>query len=146
MPPFLLSVIEGRKPELDFLLFLSHRFIIFQCLVHHRRICKLTVPDQSSSTFQNPVHNTGEFIGDNLFSQIGIDSVFGNLYIERCNQESPVKASGYIIFLRKFIKAKHHLCIVCQCCNIFIENLITDRFLAGYSLKKDHLRIQWSSD
>ena len=65
--------------------------------------------------------------------QIRINPVFGNLYIKRRYQESPVKAIGYIIDLRQFIQAEHHLGIIRQRCNIQfitcpIPNIITIKF------------------
>lgn len=119
MTPFLLSIIEGRKPELDFpLLSLPHLLIFLQCFVHHRRICKLFIHSQPFPAFKYPVHNPREFMRYNIFRQIRINSTLWNLYIKRRNLESPVKAIGYIIGLRLFIQTKHHLGIICQCCNI----------------------------
>ena len=57
-------------------------------------------------------------MGDNILCQIGINPVLWDLYIKRRNQESPVKAIGYIIGLRQFIQTEHHLGIIRQRCNI----------------------------
>lgn len=76
--------------------------------------------------FECLIHNIGELIGDNLFSQTEIESILVNLHIERRNQKSPVKSIGYIIGFRQFIQGEHHLGIICQCCNIlkqFIKSI-----------------------
>lgn len=122
MTPLFLSVIEGRKPELDFpLLFLTHLLIFFQRLVHHRRICKLSIHSQPFPAFQYPVHDTGKFMGDNVLCQIRVDFVFGNLDVEGSYQESSVKSVRSIICFRKFVKTEHHFSIIGESCKILIK-------------------------
>lgn len=83
--------------------------VFFQCFVHHRRICKLSIHSQSFPTFPYPVHNTGKLMGDNIFCKIRVDFVFGNLDVEMYYQESPVKTVGSVIDFRKFVKAEYHI-------------------------------------
>lgn len=137
MTPFLLSIIEGRKPELDFpLLSLPHLLIFLQCFVHHRRICKLFIHSQPFPAFQYPVHNPREFMGDNILCQIRVDFVFGNLDVEGSYQESSVKTVRSIIGFRKFIKTEYHFSIIGKSCNILIKNLGTYGFSTGYPFEE----------
>lgn len=147
MTPFLLSVIEGRKPKLDFpLLFLSHLLIFLQCFVHHRRICKLSIHSQPFPAFQYPVHNTWEFMGDNILCQVGVDFVFGNLDVEGSYQESSVKSVRSIICFRKFVKTEYHFSIIGESCNILIKNywsglLVGDKFRLHHIANTDEMII-----
>lgn len=112
--------------------------VFLQRLVHHRRICKLSIHSQPFPAFQYPVHNPREFMGDNILQKVRVDFTLGNLDVEGSYQESSVKSVRSIIGFRKFVKTEHHFSIIGESCNILIENLYTN-FL--YRYKNRHLRI-----
>lgn len=138
MTPFsVLSVVEGRKPKLDFILLSpTGHSVIFQHFVHNLGFCKLSVLCKSFLSSNNPIHNTWKFFGDNFLCQVRIDFAFRNLDIERGYQEPPVKSIRYIICFRQFIKGKHHPGIIRKSYNILIQNLGTDRFSTCYPLEQ----------